>query len=131
MILLQCCCPRPLLIISLSFLISSLLSFPFLSTTWDSKPGQNNPSASCCLGHNVYPELSNIGESKNWHKIHTTLHSVHPNISMHILDTVLFTFPKVLTRRICLTIKNSFIWWSFPLFLWPYCVIQGWYWRKK
>ena len=32
----------------------------------------------------------------------------HPNISMHILHTVLFTFPKALTRGICLKI-NSFI----------------------
>ena len=31
---------------------------------------------------------------------------VHPNISMHILHTVLCAFPKVLTRRICLKIKS-------------------------
>ena len=41
---------------------------------------------------------------------------LHPNISVHILHTVLCTFPKVLTRRICLTIKSFFSWWSFPLF---------------
>ena len=29
---------------------------------------------------------------------------LHPNISMHILHTVLNTFPEVLIRRICLTI---------------------------
>ena len=34
----------------------------------------------------------------------------HFNIRMYILHTVLYTFPKVLTRRICLTIKNYFIW---------------------
>ena len=28
------------------------------------------------------------------------------NISMHILQTVLYMFPKVLTRRICLTIMR-------------------------
>ena len=28
----------------------------------------------------------------------------------HILHTVLYTFPKVLTRRICLTIKSFFSW---------------------
>ena len=33
---------------------------------------------------------------------------LQPNISMHILHTVLFTSPKVLTRRICLTIKSFF-----------------------
>ena len=32
------------------------------------------------------------------------------NISMNVLHTVLHTFPKVLTRRICLTVK-SFISW--------------------
>ena len=30
-------------------------------------------------------------------------------------------------KRICLMIKSFFIWWWFPLFLWPYCVIHGWY----
>ena len=33
---------------------------------------------------------------------------VHPNISMHILHTVLYTFPEGLTGRICLTVKNFF-----------------------
>ena len=42
---------------------------------------------------------------------------LYPNISMHILHTVLYTFPKVLTRRICLTIKCFFTWWSLPFFL--------------
>ena len=32
---------------------------------------------------------------------------------MYILQTVLKTFLKVLTRRICLTIKSFFSWWSF------------------
>ena len=30
-----------------------------------------------------------------------------PYISMHILPTVLYTFPKLLTRRICLTTKEN------------------------
>ena len=38
---------------------------------------------------------------------------------MHILHTVLYTFAKELTRRICLTIKSNFSWWSFPSFWWP------------
>ena len=46
------------------------------------------------------------------------LNPLHPNISIHNLHTVLYTFPKVLTRRICLTIKSFFSWWSFPLFSW-------------
>ena len=28
-------------------------------------------------------------------------HPLHPNISIHILNTLLFIFPKVLTGRIC------------------------------
>ena len=41
---------------------------------------------------------------------------LHPKVIMHILHTVLYTFPKVLTRRICLPIKSFFCWASFPLF---------------
>ena len=35
---------------------------------------------------------------------------LHPNISMYILHTVLHSFPKRLTRRICVTIKGCFSW---------------------
>ena len=37
------------------------------------------------------------------------LNPLHPNISMHKLHTVLYTFPKRLTRRICFTIKSCFM----------------------
>ena len=50
---------------------------------------------------------------------------------MQILHTVLCTFPKALPWRICLTIKGFFRWWLNPLFLWPSCVIQGWYCKEK
>ena len=40
----------------------------------------------------------------------------HPNISIHILCTSLYTFLMVLTRRICLPIRRLSSWWSFPLF---------------
>ena len=33
---------------------------------------------------------------------------------MHILHTVLYTFPKEVTRRVCLTIKNFFSGDHFP-----------------
>ena len=59
------------------------------------------------------------------------LNLLHPNISIDILHTVLHTFPKVLTRRIYLKIKSVFGWWSFPLFSWPQCVIQGWYCKEN
>ena len=35
---------------------------------------------------------------------------LNPNVIMHILNTVLYTFPKVLTKRICLLIKSVFSW---------------------
>ena len=35
----------------------------------------------------------------------TEWHPIQRKISMHIFHTVLSTFPKALTRRICLTIK--------------------------
>ena len=35
---------------------------------------------------------------------------LHPNISMYIFHTVFYTFPKVLTRRICLSIEKIFSW---------------------
>ena len=56
---------------------------------------------------------------------------LHPNISMHILHTVLYTFPKRLTRRICFTINSCFSWWSSLLFSWLSCLIQGWYCKEK
>ena len=34
---------------------------------------------------------------------------LHPNIIMHILHTVLYTLPEVLTRRIRLLIKSFFL----------------------
>ena len=38
-----------------------------------------------------------------------SLNSFHPKISVDILLTVLDIFPKVLTRRICLTIKRFYV----------------------
>ena len=37
------------------------------------------------------------------------MNPLHPNISMHILHTVLYTFLKGLKRRICLTVKSSLV----------------------
>ena len=40
----------------------------------------------------------------------SSFNPLHPKISIHILHTVLYTFLKVLTRRICLPIKSFFRW---------------------
>ena len=34
------------------------------------------------------------------------IYSLHINISMHILHTVFYAFPKILTRKICSAIKS-------------------------
>ena len=59
------------------------------------------------------------------------LNTLHPNISMHILHTVLYTFSVMPTWRICQTIKSFFSRWSATLFSWPSCLIQGWHGKEK
>ena len=44
------------------------------------------------------------------HQGMTPPNPLHPNIGIHIHPTVLYTFPKVLFRRICLTFKNFLSW---------------------
>ena len=86
------------------------------------------------------PQIILVSSSPRLHKLHLTRQPLqlqlgyqyrttvkmkvrnpfHPNISMHILHTVLYTFPTVLTRRICLTIKSFSGWQSFPLFSCPF-----------
>ena len=46
--------------------------------------------------------------------------------SVYILFTVLHTFSKELTRRIFFNNQELLCYWSFPLFLYPQCVVQGW-----
>ena len=50
---------------------------------------------------------------------------------MHIPHTLLYTFPEVLTRRICVTIKSFFSWWLFSLFFQHPCLIQCWFCKEK
>ena len=65
------------------------------SYIWQTAPGISN-------SHNI------ICEKKI--DMNASFNPLHPNISMHILHTVLYTFPKVLRRRICLTIRTFFSW---------------------
>ena len=41
--------------------------------------------------------------------IFSLFNPLHPNISMHILHTFIYTFLKVLTRRICLAIGSLIV----------------------
>ena len=43
-------------------------------------------------------------------KMKDLIYPLDPNVNMHILHTVLYTFPKVLTRRFSLLIKSFFCW---------------------
>lgn len=36
--------------------------------------------------------------------------AIHPKISIHIVHTALYSFPKVLIRKICLPVKRFFRW---------------------
>ena len=44
------------------------------------------------------------------HGLGTIINPLHPNINVHSLFTVLYTFPKVLIRRIWSIIKSLFNW---------------------
>ena len=68
----------------------------------------------------MFQELS-FFLSKNFYYLRSTLNPLQPNVSMHILHTVLYTFPNVLAGTIRLTIKRLKILdiWKFHIFaLW-------------
>ena len=63
----------------------------------------------------MFQELS-LFLSNNIYYFWSIINPLHPNISMHILHTVLNTFRYVLAGRICLTIKRFFSLLLLPLF---------------
>ena len=60
------------------------------------------PLSVCNCYQDVVQQIEEVGEMFPY--------SLHPNISIHILHTVLCMFTEVLTRKLCLTIK-SFCGW--------------------
>ena len=68
-----------------------------MSAMWDKNPTVEFFNSNLHLVSLTYLQLAT--------SIHLTRNSSHPNISMHILHAVLYTFLKVLMRRICL--KNQ------------------------
>ena len=58
--------------------------------------------------------------------LHFFVNPLHPKIRMHFLHTVLYTSLEALIRRICLTIKNAFSWWSLIFFLYS-CDLNVWF----
>ena len=53
--------------------------------------------------------LSSMSQEKHDKPFFSRVNLKHPNISMNILYTAFYTFPKVLTRRICLKMKSSLL----------------------
>ena len=53
------------------------------------------------------------------------------SVCTYIFHTVHYTFPKMLIKRICLTVKSFFRLWSFSLFLILKWLIQMWYCEEK
>ena len=47
---------------------------------------------------------------KKAEEVQEDINPLHLNINMHILHTVLYKYPKVLIRRICVTIYSFFGW---------------------
>ena len=66
--------------------------------------------------HTYTKKKTKQNKNKNTRIINSPPNPLHPSISMQILHTVLYTFPVVLTRRICLTIKGFLSGWSFHVF---------------
>ena len=69
----------------------------------------------CSYNNFMFQKFSTNTKRITW----DVFHALHPNISMHILHTILYTFPNVLAGRIYLTNKRFFSWLSFTLFSWP------------
>ena len=81
--------------------------FSFISRdVWTQGDDSNMPSLLKIMfkitNRNTVPQTSNL-LLKNFS---SGLDPLHANISMHILLTVLYVSPKVLTKRICLKIKS-------------------------
>ena len=62
-----------------------------------------------------------------WH-FSLLFNPLSPGINIQILLTGLHTFHWVLIGRTCLNIKTIHLWWSFPQFSWPLCVIMQLIW---
>ena len=64
--------------------------------------------------HNIVANLlqkdDNMGETYLTVVLCISINPSYPNIGIQILHTVLFTFPMMLTRRICLTIRSFLNW---------------------
>ena len=66
-----------------------------------------SPMLGCCAHHLGFASLGRYDAVIN--KVYFVSNPLLPNISMHILHTVLWTFPNVLIRRICSQSRASLV----------------------
>ena len=57
--------------------------------------------------HNILLTTISLFVCFFFNDIQYLINPLHPNISMHILYTALYTFPKVLAKRICFDVNES------------------------
>ena len=105
----------------LSFLIWTCLIFN--DTPLQEKEGHNNTREAHSRTMKQKKKTNHRNRKKEPQQPRKEECSVNPNIITNILQTVHYIFPRMLTRRICLTIRSFFHTWSFPLFSWPSRVI--------
>ena len=84
---------------------------------WESRRPQNDVYLALVLTTIIYS--SSTLHMYNW--LHDVFHPLHPNIRMRILHSVLYTFPKVLAGRICLTITGSSVDYHFLILVTLMC----------
>ena len=77
----------------------------------------------------LYWKYKKKSQTQIFHTI-TCINHLNPNISMHIIHTVFYTFPWTQIRRICLIIKGC-ICWAFPLFSLPNVWFIGFIVKRK
>ena len=77
----------------------------------------------------LYWKYKKKSQTQIFHTI-TWINHLNPNISMHIIHTVFYTFPWTQIRRICLIIKGC-ICWAFSLFSLPNVWFIGFIVRRK
>lgn len=84
-----------------------------------------------CSRHSNY-QLSNARPTSSLGLMKWLLTLSGSDINMQILVTDPYIFHMIpLVRKIYLNIKTTYLWCSFLLFSWPFCLILDWYCNEK
>ena len=100
------------------------ISMPNLTTIWNIFTKDVNTDKFECLIEIFQSQKFNFNHctftSQSWmlhfRSLIRILNHLHPNISMHIPLNIFYTFPNVLKRRICFTIKSFSSWFNHFLY---------------